>query len=81
METSEEGHQYSSTFMIQHQRPLTASSVYTVVNNENHMGLVEDSVQTKPITSVSLSEIKTIIFLSICLPGFEDREVKNLKWV
>ena len=81
METSEEGHQYSSTFIIQHERPLSASSAYTVVNNENHIGLVENCVQTRPTTSVNLSEVKTIIFLSICLPRFEDREVKNLKWV
>ena len=45
------------------------------------MGLAEDYVQTKPTTSVNLSEIKTIVFLGICLPGFEDREVENLKWV
>ena len=66
--------------MIQDQGYRQPAAVHTVVNIENHMG-VEDRVETKPTTSVNLSEIKRIIFLSICLPESKDREVKNLKGV
>lgn len=81
IKTSVEGYQCSLTFMIHHQRPSLPSSIYTVVNNQNHMRVVEDCVKLKSTTSVNLSEIRPIIFPSICLPEFKDREVKNLKWV
>ncbi len=41
--------------------------------------MVADSIQSNPAISVILSESKPIIFLSICVPGFKDREVGNLE--
>ena len=67
--------------MIQHQRPLSASSVYNFVDNKNDMGLLEDCIQAKPNTSANLGEIKPIISLGVFQLGFEDREIKNLKLV
>lgn len=48
-----------------------------IVDNDNCMGVAEDWDQTNTTTSVNLSESKTIIFPSICLPVFKDSEVKN----
>ena len=71
------GHQYSLTSLIEHKDHVQPAAVPRSWTMRIVWGVAEAWVQTNTTTSVDLSEPKPIIFPSICLPRFEDSEVKN----